>query len=128
MTEPSLKCVDLVYEELLRIVKHCVNLHDMHRFPHVSERINEVTSNLIRDHVEPTRDSIRNLVEMHCAYINTKHPDFVDCLQEKENENSDDEDEYYNQEEKQNVRYKGLSEESQKEVQKIGKPFNYFCC
>ena len=76
MKNSSLKCVDLIYEKLLNIIEHCA-VHDMERFPRLGDRINEVVTNLIRSRIIPTKDMVQNLIDMHCAYINTKHPDFT---------------------------------------------------
>ena len=76
MREASLECVDLVYEELVKIIEHCA-VHDMERFPRLGDRINEVVTSLLRSRVNFTKDMVQNLIDMHCAYINTKHPDFT---------------------------------------------------
>jgi|UniRef100_A0AC35G351 dynamin 1-like protein len=80
LEEPSLNCVDLVYEELLRIVQHCgfEIQQEMQRFPRLYERINEVVSALLSSRITPTKDFVGNLVGIQLAYINTKHPEFTD--------------------------------------------------
>jgi dynamin 1-like protein len=80
LEEPSLSCVDLVYEELLRIVQHCgfEIQQEMQRFPRLYERINEVVSTLLSSRIAPTKEFVGNLVGIQLAYINTKHPEFTD--------------------------------------------------
>jgi dynamin 1-like protein len=80
LEEPSLNCVDLVYEELLRIVQHCgfEIQQEMQRFPRLYERINEVVSSLLSSRIAPTKEFVGNLVGIQLAYINTKHPEFTD--------------------------------------------------
>uniref|UniRef100_A0A7E4V250 dynamin GTPase n=1 Tax=Panagrellus redivivus TaxID=6233 RepID=A0A7E4V250_PANRE len=81
LEEPSLNCVDLVYEELLRIVQHCgIEIQqEMQRFPRLYERINEVVSSVLSSRIAPTKEFVANLVEIQLAYINTKHPEFTDA-------------------------------------------------
>jgi dynamin 1-like protein len=81
LEEPSLNCVDLVYEELLRIVQHCglEIQQEMQRFPRLYERINEVVSSVLCGRLAPTKDFVANLVAIELAYINTKHPEFTDA-------------------------------------------------
>ncbi|KAH7725507.1 dynamin 1 protein [Aphelenchoides avenae] len=79
--EPSLNCVDLVYEELLRIVQHCglEIQQEMQRFPRLYEKINEVVSAVLHSRLSPTKEFVANLVQIELAYINTKHPEFTDA-------------------------------------------------
>ncbi|KAF3855063.1 hypothetical protein F7725_023118 [Dissostichus mawsoni] len=51
LEEPSLRCVELVHEEMQRIIQHCSNYSTQ----------------------------VHNLVAIELAYINTKHPDFADA-------------------------------------------------
>ena len=79
MLQPSLQCVDLVYEELQRIIQYCLsNLRDFQRFPTLRERMNSVVMGLIRRRLPITNQMVENLISIELAYINTNHPDFVD--------------------------------------------------
>ena len=79
MLQPSLQCVDLVYEELQRIIQYCLShLRDFQRFPTLRERMNSVLMNLIRQRLPITNQMVENLISIELAYINTNHPDFVD--------------------------------------------------
>ncbi|KAK6111261.1 Dynamin central region family protein [Brugia pahangi] len=80
LEEPSLRCVELVHEELQRIVQHC-GIHtqqEMQRFPRLYDKINEVVSNVLKSRLKPTNEIVENLVAIELAYINTKHPEFAD--------------------------------------------------
>lgn len=79
LEEPSLNCVDLVYEEMLRIVQHCgfEIQQEMQRFPRLYERIHEVISSVLSSRLHPTKDFVSNLVAIQLAYINSKHPEFA---------------------------------------------------
>ena len=79
MLQPSLQCVDLVYEELQRIIQYCLShLRDFQRFPTLRERMNSVVMSLIRRRLPITNQMVENLISIELAYINTNHPDFVD--------------------------------------------------
>ena len=75
---PSLQCVELVYEELQRIIQYCLgHIRAFQRFPVLRERINVVVMKLLRDRLPITNDMVENLIAIELAYINTNHPDFV---------------------------------------------------
>merc|ERR1712110_274121 len=78
LEEPSLRCVELVHEEMQRIIQHCGNevQQEMLRFPKLHEKIIDVVTNLLRSRLQPTNSMVENIVAIELAYINTKHPDF----------------------------------------------------
>ncbi|CEF59341.1 Dynamin-1-like protein [Strongyloides ratti] len=78
LEEPSLHCVELVHEELLRIVQHCgVNVQqEMQRFPMLFDRINICVATALKERVTPTKEFVENLISIELAYVNAKHPDF----------------------------------------------------
>uniref|UniRef100_A0A0N4ZAW2 dynamin GTPase n=1 Tax=Parastrongyloides trichosuri TaxID=131310 RepID=A0A0N4ZAW2_PARTI len=78
LEEPSLHCVELVHEELLRIIQHCgVNVQqEMQRFPMLFDRINFCIATVLKDRVHPTKEFVENLISIELAYVNAKHPDF----------------------------------------------------
>ncbi|KAK7476319.1 hypothetical protein BaRGS_00032437 [Batillaria attramentaria] len=79
LEEPSLRCVELVHEEMQRIIQHCGTQQEMLRFPKLHERIVDVVTNLLRKRLPPTNSMVENLVAIELAYINTKHPDFTEA-------------------------------------------------
>ena len=75
---PSLQCVELVYEELQRIIQYCLgHIRDVQRFPALRERINTVVMKLLRERLPVTNVMVDSLISIELAYINTNHPDFV---------------------------------------------------
>nr|XP_006821224.1 PREDICTED: dynamin-1-like protein-like [Saccoglossus kowalevskii] len=78
LEEPSLRCVELVHEEMQRIVQHC-GTQELLRFPKLHDKIVEVVTSLLRKRLAPTNAMVENLVGIELAYINTKHPDFADA-------------------------------------------------
>eukprot|EP01134_Creolimax_fragrantissima_P002477 CFRG2477T1 len=77
LEEPSLRCVELVFEELSRIVLQCENINDLLRFDELKKEIGNVVTGLMRSRLSPTQTMIKSLIGMELAYINTNHPDFV---------------------------------------------------
>ncbi|XP_034381737.1 dynamin-1-like protein isoform X2 [Cyclopterus lumpus] len=82
LEEPSLRCVELVHEEMQRIIQHCSNYstQELQRFPKLHEAIVEVVTSLLRKRLPVTNEMVHNLVAIELAYINTKHPDFADAV------------------------------------------------
>ncbi|CBY32368.1 unnamed protein product [Oikopleura dioica] len=81
LEEPSIRCVELVHEELERIIQHCITKEYL-RFPNLIQKIKEVVSAKITGRMEPTKKFIEDLIANELAYINTKHPDFADARQQ----------------------------------------------
>jgi len=91
---PSLRCVELVYEELVKICHNCTShvctplltpkdeylnrhLQELERFPRLHSQIIEVVSDLLRERLSPTSEYAQSLIQIQAAYINTNHPAFV---------------------------------------------------
>ncbi|XP_047451429.1 dynamin-1-like protein isoform X1 [Mugil cephalus] len=81
LEEPSLRCVELVHEEMQRIIQHCSNYstQELLRFPKLHDAIVEVVTSLLRKRLPVTNEMVHNLVAIELSYINTKHPDFADA-------------------------------------------------
>ncbi|TFK73726.1 dynamin protein dnm1 [Pluteus cervinus] len=73
---PSLRCVELVYEELVKICHNCTSL-ELQRFPRLHAQLIEVVSELLRERLGPTSEYTHSLIEIQAAYINTNHPAFI---------------------------------------------------
>jgi dynamin 1-like protein len=56
LEEPSLRCVELVHEEMQRIIQHCGTevQQEMLRFPKLHERIVDVVTHLLRRRLPTT--------------------------------------------------------------------------
>lgn len=78
LEEPSIRCIELVHEEMQRIIQHSGAdvQQEMLRFPRLHEKVVDVVTNLLRTRLPPTNAMVENLVAVELAYINTKHPDF----------------------------------------------------
>lgn len=77
LEEPSLKCVSLVYDELVRILGQLLNKPIYRRYPGLKERFHGVVVQFFKKVMDPTNALVRNLVNMESCYVNTGHPDFL---------------------------------------------------
>ncbi|KAG9284663.1 hypothetical protein G9A89_004705 [Geosiphon pyriformis] len=73
---PSLRCVELVYEELMKICHSCGS-KELNQFPRLHSKLLEVVSDLLRERLLPTSEYVESLISIQRAYINTNHPDFI---------------------------------------------------
>ncbi|KAL8726458.1 MAG: hypothetical protein Q9181_006042 [Wetmoreana brouardii] len=77
LEEPSLKCVSLVYDELVRILSQLLNKQLFRRYPALKEKFHAVVINFYKKVLEPTNKLVKDLVAMEACYVNTGHPDFL---------------------------------------------------
>ncbi|KKA29513.1 hypothetical protein TD95_001566 [Thielaviopsis punctulata] len=77
LEEPSLKCVSLVYDELVRILAQLLGKQLYRRYPGLKEKVHSVVIGFFKKAMEPTNKLVKDLVSMESCYINTAHPDFL---------------------------------------------------
>lgn len=75
LESPSLRCVEMVYEELMKIC-HNATSPELQRYPTLHAQLVEVVSELLRERLGPTSEYVSSLIQIQAAYINTNHPDF----------------------------------------------------
>ena len=73
---PSQRCVELVYEELIKICHTCGST-ELSRYPRLQGKLIEVVSNLLRERLGPSSFYVESLISIQRAYINTNHPNFL---------------------------------------------------
>lgn len=73
---PANRCVELVYEELIKICHTCGS-NELARFPRLQAKLIEVVSDLLRERLGPTSTYVESLIAIQRAYINTNHPNFL---------------------------------------------------
>ncbi|KAI0172348.1 Dynamin central region-domain-containing protein [Hypoxylon sp. FL1284] len=73
---PSQRCVELVYEELIKICHTCGST-ELSRFPRLQAKLIEVVSDLLRERLGPASHYVESLISIQRAYINTNHPNFL---------------------------------------------------
>jgi vacuolar protein sorting-associated protein 1 len=77
LEEPSLKCVSLVYDELVRILTQLLSKALYRRYPSLKEKMHNVVIGFFKKAMEPTNKLVKDLVAMESIYVNTGHPDFL---------------------------------------------------
>ena len=77
LEEPSLKCVSLVYDELVRILTQLLNKQLFRRYPQLKEKFYAVVVAFFKKVMDPTNKLVKDLVSMEATYVNTGHPDFL---------------------------------------------------
>ncbi|WPG97666.1 Hypothetical protein R9X50_00044600 [Acrodontium crateriforme] len=73
---PSQRCVELVYEELIKICHTCGD-NELSRYPRLQGKLIEVVSELLRERLGPSSTYVESLISIQRAYINTNHPNFL---------------------------------------------------
>ncbi|PRP81066.1 hypothetical protein PROFUN_11144 [Planoprotostelium fungivorum] len=76
LEDPCQQCVELVYEELQRMVSQVEN-KELLRFSNLRDAVVEVVNGILAKYKVPTKDMIQNLLSIELGFINTSHPDFV---------------------------------------------------
>jgi replication fork clamp-binding protein CrfC len=78
LEEPSLKCCQLVYDELIRILGQILSkVQAFKRYPALKEQFNAVVIGFFREAMVPTTKLVSDMVNMQACYVNTTHPDFL---------------------------------------------------
>ncbi|ORZ14869.1 Dynamin central region-domain-containing protein [Lobosporangium transversale] len=77
LEDPSLRCVNIVFDELVRILTQLLSKQLFRRFPELKDRFYQVVINFLRRQLNPTNKLVTDLVNMEGCYINTGHPDFL---------------------------------------------------
>lgn len=76
LESPSQRCVELVYEELIKICHTCGST-ELTRYPRLQGKLIEVVSDLLRERLGPCSTYVESLISIQRAYINTNHPNFL---------------------------------------------------
>ncbi|XP_074025556.1 dynamin-1 shibire isoform X4 [Leptinotarsa decemlineata] len=75
LKEPSLKCVDLVVQELSNVVRMCTD--KMSRYPRLREEAERIITTHIRQREQYCKEQLCLLIDCELAYMNTNHEDFI---------------------------------------------------
>ena len=69
LEDPSLRCIELVHEEMQRIIQHCGTevQQEMLRFPKLHEKIVDVVTSLLRQRLPPTN------IMVNTSWVNSQH-------------------------------------------------------
>ncbi|CBY32904.1 unnamed protein product [Oikopleura dioica] len=76
LEEPSIRCIELVQEELKRIINDALSA-EYQRFPRLSNKLRDAVISSIEMRTVPAKEFISNFIKNEVSYINCKHPDFL---------------------------------------------------
>ncbi|XP_078502755.1 dynamin-1 isoform X2 [Lissotriton helveticus] len=72
---PTLKCVDLVVNELTSTIRKCSE--KLSQYPLLREEMERIVSTHIRDREGKTKEQVMLLIDIELSYMNTNHEDFI---------------------------------------------------
>ncbi|KAM9324777.1 dynamin-3 [Gastrophryne carolinensis] len=72
---PTLKCVDLVMQELFNTVRKCSS--KLSDYPRLQDEIERIIMLYIRERVGKTKEQVLHIIDIQLSYINTNHEDFI---------------------------------------------------
>ncbi|CAG9575621.1 unnamed protein product [Danaus chrysippus] len=82
LKEPSLKCVDLVVQELSNVVRFCTER--MSRYPRLREETERIIMSHVRSREQQCKEQLVLLIDCELAYMNTNHEDFIGFAKAKD--------------------------------------------
>jgi replication fork clamp-binding protein CrfC len=77
LEEPSVKCIGIIYDELLRILNYLLQKTTFKRFPTLKEKFYNVVVNYFKKCLVPTTKMATDIISAEACYVNTGHPDFI---------------------------------------------------
>ena len=77
LEDPCLKCVNIVYDELVRILTQLLQKPIFKRFPQLKERFYSTVIAFFKKGLDPTNKLVTSLIAAETCSINTVHPDFI---------------------------------------------------
>jgi len=75
LREPSIKCIDLVVQELTNVVRTVTE--KMQRYPRLREEAERIITTHIREKEQACKEQVMLLIDFQLAYMNTNHEDFI---------------------------------------------------
>ncbi|QPG73883.1 vacuolar protein sorting-associated protein 1 [Brettanomyces nanus] len=75
--EPTLRCITLVFDELVRILSQILSQSEFLRYPGLKEQISQIFITYLRKIVAPTNTFAMDVISSEETYINTAHPDLL---------------------------------------------------
>ncbi|EKF32958.1 dynamin, putative,vacuolar sortin protein 1, putative [Trypanosoma cruzi marinkellei] len=72
LEEPSQKCVQFVFEELIKIVDICASKLD--NFPRLKQAVVDICRQSLQEYRTPTMSHVRTIIAAERGFVNVKHP------------------------------------------------------
>lgn len=77
MEEPSTRCINLIFDELVRILSQIISQPQYSRYPALKEQLSQYFIQYLRDALIPTNEFVNDLIQAEETYVNTAHPDLL---------------------------------------------------
>lgn len=77
MEEPSLRCINLIFDELVRILSQIISQPQYSRYPALKEQLSQYFIQFLRDELIPTTNFVTDIIRSEETYVNTAHPDLL---------------------------------------------------
>lgn len=77
MEEPALRCVNLIFDELARILSQVISQPQYCRYPSLKEKLSQCFLQFLREELIPTNRFVQDVINSEETYVNTAHPDLL---------------------------------------------------
>lgn len=77
LEEPSLRCVNLIFDELTRILTQIISHPQYSRYPMLKDRLSQSFIQFLREELIPTNKFVTDIINAEQTYVNTAHPDLL---------------------------------------------------
>lgn len=77
MEEPSVRCINLIFDELVRILSQIISQPQYLRYPALKEQLSNHFIQFLRDALIPTNKFVTDIIKLEETYVNTAHPDLL---------------------------------------------------
>lgn len=75
--DPSIRCINLIFDELVRILTQILQNPKYSRYPQLKEALSNSFIEFLRVALIPTQDFVTDVISAEEIYINTAHPDLL---------------------------------------------------
>ncbi len=75
--DPVLRCVNLIFDELVRILSQILSHPQYNRYPGLKEKVSQVFIVYLKERLIPTNSFVSDIIKSEETYINTAHPDLL---------------------------------------------------
>ncbi|EMG46386.1 Vacuolar sorting protein 1, partial [Candida maltosa Xu316] len=77
MEEPSTRCINLIFDELVRILSQIISQPQYSRYPALKEQLSQYFIQYLREALIPTNEFVNDVIQSEETYVNTAHPDLL---------------------------------------------------
>ena len=77
LEEPSIRCINLIFDELVRILSQIISQPQYSRYPGLKEQLSQNFILYLRDLLIPTTEFVNDIIQAEETYVNTAHPDLL---------------------------------------------------